>query len=549
MQQMAPPGPDYIATVPNLLRSAVSRFPDDEFLVMRERRLSFRDAERESAELAKGLLALGVGKGTRLGLLMSNRPDWAVIFLAASRIGALTITISTFYQPPELDWALQFHDIDTLIVEPRYLKNDYIQRLEASVPGLAEQRGPELFLPEHPYLRRIIVWGGCDRRWALKGPDDILAAAAPHRLSDAFLAKVEDAVVPGDPAVIICTSGSTARPKSVVHTHGVIVRTTHSFIDWIDIRPGDRSLHAMHFFWVGGLNHNLLPILHVGGALCFPDTFNAEDLFETIETERVTRLNAWTAQVAALRETAKRVGRDLSMVSGLRDPVDSITGQVIPPDRRQGSIGMTETFGMHSLNRAFSPAPVGKTGNLGRNLPSVERKIIDPASKKELGPNEVGELYVRGYIVMDGYYKKEDYEVFTRDGFFPTGDSGYIDEDGYFFFKGRLNDMIKTAGANVAPAEVEVVLNSFPEVAEAIVFGLPDEVRGEIVTAVVTAAGGSSISGEALRERLRQALSPYKVPHEFVFLDEGEIPRTVSHKPRKPELRELVAARLGRSLG
>lgn len=542
------PGPDYVPTLGNALASAVGRCPDTEFLVQRERRLTFRQAEEESAALAKGLLAMGVGKGTRLGLLMSNRPDWVVIFLAATRIGALVVTMSTFYQPPEIDWAVEFHDIDTLIIEPRYLKNDYVERIEAALPGLVAQRAGELFLSEHPYLRRIIVWGEHDRPWALTGPEQVLEAAmAKPQIDHRFLARVEEAVHPSDPAVVICTSGSTARPKSVVHTHGTVVRTSFNFLDYFDARPGCRTLHVMNLFWLGGINFNLMPALHVGGTLCFPDNPTAAELFRVMKDEGVTRFSAWSTQGAELRQAAAAEGLDVSHISGLSAPVDSTTGLPIPPDRIQSWIGMTETFGPHSINRYGTPAPVGKAGNLGRCLPGMERLIVDPDSGTPLAAGQTGELWVRGYALMREYYKKERHEYLTREGYFPTGDTGLIDADGYFYFKGRRNDMIKAAGANVSPAEVEAVLMRNPAVAEAVVLGLPDPERGEIVVAVVVCRDGTSVSAEVLREATRRALSQYKIPSQFVFLRGEEIPRTHSHKVRKPDLLALVAEKLGRA--
>lgn len=549
MMDVQLPGPAYVPTLANTLKSAVERFPDTEFLVQGSRRLTFRQADEESAALAKGLLAMGIGKGTRVGLLMSNKPDWVVIFLAATRIGALVVTMSTFYQPPEIDWAVEFHDLDTLIIEPRYLKNDYVERVEAALPGLAGQLAPELYLSEHPYLRRIIVWGDHDRNWALTGPQQVLdMAAAKPQIDGRFLTKVEESVHPSDPALIICTSGSTARPKSVVHTHGTVVRATFNFLDYFDAKPGNRTLHVMNLFWLGGINFNLMPALHVGGALCFPDNPTSAELFRVVKEEGITRFSAWSTQGAELRQAAAAEGLDISHISGLAPPVDTITGQPIPPERIQSWIGMTETFGPHSINRYGTPAPLGKGGNLGRNLPSVERLIVDPETGNQLPAGAVGELWVRGYTLMREYYKKERHEYLTRDSFFPTGDTGLIDEDGYFYFKGRRNDMIKAAGANVSPAEIEVVLMRHPAVAEAIVLGLPDPQRGEIVVAVVVMATGASVTAEVLREAAKRALSQYKIPSEFVFLPGDEIPRTHSHKVKKPELQALVAAKLGRSL-
>ncbi len=205
-------------------------------------------------------------------------------------------------------------------------------------------------------------------------------------------------------------------------------------------------------------------------------------------------------------------------------------------------MGMTESFGMHSIDKRTVPVPLGKVGTWGRHLPGVERKVVDRATGKALPPDAEGELYIRGHTLMQGYYKKEREEVFTRDGFFATGDLVRIDEDDFLYFTGRATEMIKTSGANVSPREVEMALQRYAEVREAIVFGMPDEARGEVVVAVIVAADGKDADPASLIQKLRQDLSPYKVPHRMVLMDFDAIPRTGSAKPKKPHLLQIVAA-------
>lgn len=542
---IVPPGTGYKATLPEVVKWAARTHGEREFLVMGDRRVRFVDAERESAALAKGLLALGIGKGTRLGLLMENSPEWPICFFAAARTGALTIALSTFYQAPEISWGLRHNDVDTLIIPPHYLKADYIERLERAIPGLAEQTSPELYIPGHPYLRRIIIWGECDRPWALKGPSDVIAAAqARPQIDDAFLEQVEENIAPADDLLIICTSGSTAEPKAVIHTHGVAVRMCHEFVDYLDMQPDDRSYSGQPLFWIGGINVNLMAAVFNGATMCFSTSPEPGDVIDMIERERVTRLSMWAAQVHGLREHAN--GRDLSSVrNGYFEPVDPF-GREIPPDRRMASMmGMTESFGMHSIDRMYHPTPVGKGGHWGRQLRGIERRIVDPQTREELPSGTEGEVFIRGFSLMRGYYKKEREEVFTRDGWFATGDLAIMDDEGFIFFTGRLGELIKTSGANVAPREVELALQRYPEVREGIVFGLPDPVKGEKVTAVVIPQSGQTIDPAALKARLRQDISPYKVPVHIIEMAFDDVPRTGSQKPQKPQLKAIIAAKLG----
>ena len=530
-------------TLPALLRDAAVRFENREYLVLGERRVTFADAERKSAEWARGLLALGLGKGTRVGILMPNNPDWVLAFLAAGRIGALTVTLSTLFQPPEISWGIRHNDIDTLLVAARYLNNDYLDKLEQALPGLALQTAPELYLPEHPYLRRIIIWGECDRPWALRGPQALSeAAAAKPRVDDALLAAIEAGVSPADSLLTICTSGTSAAPKSVIHTHGSALRAVHLFTRYQDLLPEDRTYSGQAFFWIGGQNSGVLPPLFVGSCLCLAQTPRPADVVEVIRREQVTRLSLWPAQAVGIAEYVSREGLDLpSIRSGYGEPRDE-HGQVIPPDRRPGGwLGMTESFGMHSLDRRPFAMRAGKGGTWGRSLPGVERVVVDPETRRRLSAGEVGELYIRGHTLMQGYYKVERAAIFTRGGWFPTGDLVSIDEDDYLRFHGRNSELIKTAGANVSPSEVERALATQPGVREAIVFGLPDPVKGEIVFAVAVPFADCTLDPGKLREKLRQGLSAYKVPQKIVVMAFDEVPRTGSDKVFKRALTEQLA--------
>jgi len=436
---------------------------------------------------------------------------------------------------------VQHNDIDTLLISARYLRADYIERLERALPGLASQKSTELYLAEFPFLRRIVVFGECDRPWATKGADAILAAAAAKpQIDDAFLEQVEANIVPADDLLIICTSGSTAEPKAVLHTHGVCTRISHEFLDYMDTRPGDRSYTGQPLFWIGGINVNLMPCLYLGATLCFSRSPAPDDVIDTIEKDKVTRLSMWAAQVHGILERAE--GRDLGSVrAGLREPRDPF-GEIIPPDRRMPSVmGMTESFGMHSIDRIWLPTPVGKGGHWGRHVRGMERKIIDPETQEECPPGVEGEVYIRGFSMMRGYYKKEREEAFTRDGWFATGDLAIIDADDFIFFTGRRGDLIKTSGANVAPREVELALQKFPEIREAIVLGMPDPVKGEKVVAVLIAQSGRTVDPPSIAVRLRDEISPYKVPSEIFVMEFDDIPRTGSQKPQKPQLKAIVA--------
>jgi acyl-coenzyme A synthetase/AMP-(fatty) acid ligase len=532
---------DYAPTLPNLIADAAARHGDREFLVYGDRRLTFRDVERESALLARGLLAMGIGKGARIGLLMANDPDWVITYLAIGRIGALAVTLSTFFQASEISWGVRHNDLDTLLICKSYMNNDYIERLERGLPGLAGHTSPELLLPTHPFLRRIMVWGGCDRPWALQGPDALLEAArSKPGIDGAFLAAVEANVVPADWLLTICTSGTTAEPKAVVHTHGGALRAAKLFNHYFRFRGSDRIYSGQAFFWIGGHNMNLLPAMFEGASLHFTPTPKPEDIVDLILREKITALNLWLPQAEGVAAHAKRLGVTLDSVRRGLGPAREDNGNIVPPDRLSRSMGMTESFGPHSMEMQYVPSPAGKAGAWGRHLPGVTRLVIDPETGREVEPGEEGELYLRGHTLMVGYYKREREETFTEDGFFATGDLVSIDADDFIYFNSRRSEMIKTSGANVSPREVETLLQTFPEVREAVVFGVPDPLKGEIVVAVIVPIDGQEPDAEDLRARLRAEISPYKVPQQIIFMNFDDIPRTGSIKARKGDLAALL---------
>ena len=356
--------PPYAATVANVLRTAVATFGDEEFLIGRGGRLTFREADNISGALARGLLSLGVGKGSRVGLLMSNSADWILCWLAAARIGALTVPISTLYQGPELLRVLNLVDVQVLLTVDRYMKHDYVDRLEEHC-GLRGQDSPDLAIGALPYLRRVVVWGHETPPWALPGPDHLLELS--HEGGVPFLVtEAEARVTPADDLVVVCTSGSTAEPKAVVHTNGSVVRLCHSLLalGWSDVRPGDRIYAAVPFFWIGGLNSTILPALFKGASVLTTETPDLDEVVDTCVREGVTGINAWTPQLQAIEDRVATRGEALPHYRSRLIETDP-AGDVIPASLVPNPLGMTETFGPHGAAPGAPAFPWTKRALVG----------------------------------------------------------------------------------------------------------------------------------------------------------------------------------------
>jgi acyl-CoA synthetase (AMP-forming)/AMP-acid ligase II len=454
--------------------------------------------------------------------------------LAATRIGAIAIPINTFSRARELVWLLRHSDVQVLLTCDRYLSHDYLARLEEGIEELSSADGPELYLQAVPMLRRAFVWGEASRSWTRPGPKELENRPAENAgPSKELLSELEGEVDPSDPAILIYTSGSTAEPKGVVHSHGTMVRQSAVVAEMREITSEDRLYLNMPFFWVGGFLMGPLSTLQTGACLHCDSLISEEEILQLLIKERITRLSSGFPSTAALK---------------VHPQFDAVAHAHVREFSEGGLtrvFGMTESFGWHSAERMGAPNPSNSMGSMGRAVPGIERRIVDPETGQPQAPGEGGELVLSGRNLMLGYYKRAPEDVFEADGSFRTGDGCRIEADGSIYFEGRLDEMIRSRGTNVAPAEIEGVLHAMPDVKRAAIVGLPDADRGERVVAVVVATTGSVLTPELLRERMRGELASYKVPAEIVILGESDLPLGPTQKVLKPRLKELLQSRDG----
>lgn len=497
-------------TVPALLTAAARAYGDRSYVVSPTERLTYADADRRSAHLARWLLGQGAGKGTRIGLFMPNSAQWVSWWLAVSRIGAVAVPLSTMYRPLELAKVLRLADVAMLIAPPQVLDIDVVGRLREALPGLDEQHDPRITLREAPFLRRIVFTEGGDLPWVTTVDD---ADAVPQAIQQAAEAEVH----PADLAIMVHTSGSTADPKGVMHTHGTLVRQTSTWPAAIRAVTGSDAdpviLSAMPFFWIGG-------VLAATGALHEPVTLlvlpklDPATALDLAEKERATGLVGWPAFTQRLREHPSFADRDLSSAPMLRDgPLD---------------IAMTDVPDGFPVHRTMSETAGG--------FAHTDIAIVDDAGVP-VPDGQVGELLVRGIGVMAGYNKRERSDTFDPDGWYHTGDRVYRRTgDPRLFYVGRTSELIKTSGANVSPLEVEAVIEGFDDVAQCVVVGAEHPERDEEVCAVLVPAGGG-IDIESVARRTRDALSSYKVPTRWLVTGSDRIPTLPSGKLNRREIR------------
>jgi acyl-CoA synthetase (AMP-forming)/AMP-acid ligase II len=531
------PGFEWEATVPALLHYAVAQWGDRDLVVTETERMSYADVEVASRRLAKRLLAAGAGKGTRIGTRFPYGTQWIVSWLAVERIGALHMPFSTAYKPAELRKTLRLGDV-ALLLSPRWLFGDDQEDFLAEALGGPE---PDCRLPlrrvDMPYLREVWFDEASDAEWARpvvvvdprpgEADDDL-------GVTDGFLAAVESQVSPADLAITIFTSGTTSAPKAICHSQGALVRKGAHLATLQAWQADDRIFCGMPFFWVGGVAMTVVPAMSVGAAMLCIDRTEPVRALDLMERESATKLTGWPGVIGPITTHPTAAERG---IPALARPV-SLVGA------RHSSLGMTETLASYTYSTPEDqqrPLPVGRTGSMGWPIEGAEIRIVDPDTYDSLPDGTEGAILVRGYFVMQSRYKFEREEEFTSDGFYDTGDKGYL-LDGILFLTGRTSEVIKTFGNNVSPPEVEAVLRSFPEVKDVHVLGVPDAERGEVVAALVVPMPGTAVDPVELRERSRRELSNFKVPRYVVLAADSQVPMLATGKPDRLRIRAMLAA-------
>lgn len=528
------------STIPALLAEMTKSRGSYPAVITATETVSYAELDRRSAGRARALLAAGAGKGTRIALLAPDGVDWLVGFLGALRIGALVTGVSTLCAPPELAHILTTSDCQFLIARRRLLSHDYAATLEAALPGLKSQQAGALRLPDAPYLRQIWLDEADSFAWASPLDEVDAQGRDPDKRDVGILEAVQREVSPADPAVVVFTSGSTAQPKAVIHRHWSMARHSSELARMFALTPEDRMMCLLPSFWLAGMSM-VTQVLSIGAVLVYPESPTIDDALTAIEKLGVTRVNAWGDKQPQLIRAARERGIDVSHIpdlAGFRDAHGNLLPDKIP------MYGMTESYSAHSAHPLGVALPVGKEEAFGMAINGYERRVVDPETGRELTTGEIGELQIRGPAMLAGLYKSKRASVFTADGFYPTRDLVRIDAEGWLYPAGRLDDMIKTRGANVSRLEVEAALTALPGVETAIVTWLPDPEMGKRIVAAVVATAGATLTEASLRDALRGALSTFKIPRRIVFIQPSDIPRTATGKVKLAETAAMVASRL-----
>jgi acyl-CoA synthetase (AMP-forming)/AMP-acid ligase II len=511
---------------------------------------SYVELRRRARDVAKALVAAGVTRGTRVGLLMSGRPEWVASLWGVLMAGGVAVPFNTFVEPPELDYLLRHSDVSILITQPALLRHRYLDDLLVLCPEIRSAPAPGAICSStYPFLRRVIALD-LDRSpgSGIQGWHSFLGAGA--RVPDAVIDGIIHETVPAEDAIVIYTSGTTSRPKGVLHMHraAMIQSWRHGRLEGLTAE--DRVYSVFPLFWVTGISFVIGAVLSTGGCNVLTPSFDQRDTLRLVEEERVTVLYCWPYQTAALKERQVQERRDLSSVRRVSgwEHAHHLTGSEPPPElarqpRRQG-FGMTETFTY--VTAAPVDASPEEMATNGHVLPGNQLRIISRDSGEIFGPGEEGEILIKGPTLMRGYLKTAPELAFDGEGFWHSSDLGWFDEQGWLHFTARVSNVIRTGGTNVSPLEVESALIGHPGISGVAVVGAPDAALDEVVVACVVPLENVILTEDQVRQFLRGKLSTYKIPRRVLFFTEDELPRTASDKFDVAKIRDIATDRLAR---
>ncbi|MFC1747592.1 fatty acid CoA ligase family protein [Pseudomonadota bacterium] len=534
--------------------SVVARFPNNEAVVsvQQRRRLTYMQLAHEVDTLARGLVAMGFAKGNRIGIWSTNNIEWLLLQLATARIGAILVNINPAYCIGELAYALKKSKIEALFVIPRFRHSDYIAILNELLPALPNLPPDKLNSNEEfPFLRRIVVFDPAD---PLNTPRHIAGLTtwaevieASHQATVSDLDSIQ--LNCHDAINIQYTSGTTGYPKAVVLSHHNILNNAYFSALAMHFDEHGRLCVPVPFYHCFGMVLANLLCLSVGACIVIAcEHFDAKAVLNAISNEKCTAIHGVPTMFIAELEHPDFEHFDLSslrtgIMAGAPCPpalMQKVISQMHCPEILIG-YGETEASPLtHLTTREDSLSR--RTETVGRNLPHQEVKIVHIERGDTVPLGEEGEICFRGYHVMKGYYgdAKATHSVIDAKGWLHSGDIGSMDAEGYVRITGRIKEIIIRGGENIYPREIEALLFSHPKIADAAVFGIPDERYGEELMVWIQLHEKQSLSVLDIRNYCKDKIAHFKIPKYIRFVD--TFPMTITGKLQKFRMREIVLA-------
>lgn len=534
-------------TLAGLIREVCDAHGPNEALVLhfdgQEIRWTYSELWDKCMAVARALVACGVGKGTRVGVIATNRPEFLSNVFGAALAGAVPTPISTFFTPTELDEVLTAAGVSVLLAEHKVLKKDFGTILTELEPAIASSAPGAFASTRYPFLTHVAFIDSDEGKGAIEGTAAFLdrGEAVDPAIVDARAAQV----APADPGILLFSSGSTGKVKGILSANRGACLQAWRWPQWYRFEEPPRTWSANGFFWSGNFCQGMGATLAAGGALILQRWFDAEEALTLMDREKATMPVAWPHQWAQLEAASNYENVDLSSLKYVDMYTPLARHKTVSSTWRQPewAYGNTETFTLITTYPANTPQEEHRDSNGVPTAGSII-KIVEPLTGATVPIGERGEIAVKGPTLMMGYIGIPLSESVDDEGFLRTSDGGYIDEDGRLFWEGRLNDIIKTGGANVSPLEIDAVIRECPGVKISQTVGVPDELLGELVVSCIVPHEGAELDEATIRTYAKEKLASYKLPRRVLFVAEDDLETTGSSKIKTADLRKLAAERL-----
>ncbi|WP_231603385.1 AMP-binding protein [Bacillus sp. FJAT-27231] len=530
-------------TIGELLAKRAKQLPQHEALVYPDRgiRYTYSEFDQLCRKAARGLMALDIDKGENLAVWATNVPEWVTLQFATGKMGAVLVTVNTNYRAAELEYLLKQSESRTLVLIEDYRGNSYIDTIYEICPELHSCEPGKLLSKRLPLLKNVVVLS--EKRYnGTYSWSDILEIA--DQVTEEQL-DARTAELTADEVINMqYTSGTTGFPKGVMLTHSNLTNNAFHIAGCMELTKDDRLCIPVPFFHCFGCVIGTMACVTVGATMVPVQEFDPETVLATVEKEKCTALHGVPTMFIAELNHPNFQNYDLTtlrtgVMAGSNCPVEVMKAVMNNMHMKEITIcyGQTESSPVITQTRTNDPVEL-RVETVGRALPDVEVKIVEPGTSKELPPNTQGELCTRGYHVMKGYYNNPDAteEAIDKEGWLHTGDLAVMDENGYIRVTGRLKDMIIRGGENIYPREIEEFLYTHPKILDAQVIGVPDEKYGEALMAWIILKEGETASSDEIKAYFRDKISRHKIPKHIMFTK--EYPMTASGKIQKFKLRE-----------
>jgi len=511
---------------------------------------NYREFKEVCNDVAKGFMALGAEKGEHIVIWANNTPEWAYTQFGTGKMGAVLVTVNTSYRSFELEYLMKQSDASTLVLIGGVRDADeYVKVIYDVCPELKDCEPGKLNSAKLPKLKNV-VFIGKEKHPGMFNWDDVLEMG--KKISDADLKTRQDSMDPDDVINMQYTSGTTGFPKGVMLTHTNLIGNAKSLAECMELSEKDCMCIPVPFFHCFGCVLGTLTCVVSAATMAPVVAFTPVDVLETVQASKCTALHGVPTMFIAELEEMKKTNYDTSylrtgIMAGSPCPIE-VMNQVV---HDMGASEMCITYGQTEASPGITMTRTTdslelRVGTVGRALPEVEVKIIDPVTGDEVERGIQGELCTRGYHVMKGYYKNPEAseKAVDKDKWLHTGDLAIMDENGYCKITGRIKDMIIRGGENIYPREIEEFLYTNNKVKDIQVVGVPSRKYGEEVAAYIQLKPGETSTEEEMKTFCTDKIAFHKIPAFIMFID--EYPTTASGKIQKYKLREDATKKLGR---